>query len=202
MNAVFHDRHAARRHFRAARNRLSPDARVAADQSLCAAIVDLIKEHEAQSVGVFLPNDGEPNLTAILQQAPQGTRFALPVLHPFSEGHLLFLRYDQQTPMRPNIYGIPEPELSVERVTPLSSMQLLFVPLVAFDAAGNRLGMGGGFYDRTLAAWQRGHLPNLRPIGVAYNEQRADALPHATWDVPLPAILTPDKLWQFPLKNV
>ncbi|ADO10697.1 Uncharacterized protein ygfA [Pantoea vagans C9-1] len=70
----------------------------------------------------------------------------------------------------------------------------MLVPLVAFDQHGQRLGMGGGFYDRTLQNWrQHGFLP----VGLAHDCQQVDSLPVAEWDVPLPAVMTPSKLWQW-----
>lgn len=202
MPSIFDDRRAVRRHFRTIRHQLAPAVRRTADQALCEAIGQLMIEHQAQTVGFFFPHDGEPNILSATHYAPTDTQFALPILHPFCEGNLLFLRSDLENELQSNRYGIPEPVLNVQRVIPLSAIDILLVPLVAFDSRGNRLGMGGGFYDRTLAAWSKGRLPSLLPIGIAYSEQRAEALPYAAWDVPLPMILTPDKLWRFSHKNV
>ena len=92
--------------------------------------------------------------------------------------------------MTVNQFGIAEPKLDCSKVCPVQSLDIIFTPLVAFDSSGNRLGMGGGFYDRTLAACKaRG--PAL--VGLAHQCQQSDALPHAPWDVPLHAIATPQK---------
>ena len=106
---------------------------------------------QAKNIALFLSVDGEINtrpLIAKLWQRKQ--RVYLPVLHPFSPGQLLFLRYDEQTELRTNRLRIPEPPLDIRHLVPLSELDVLMVPLVAFDADGQRLGMGGGFYDRTL----------------------------------------------------
>ena len=67
------------------------------------------------------------------------------------------------------------------------------MPLVGFDAAGNRLGMGGGFYDRTLAFMQRVPRPSPVLIGVAHQCQQEAQLPAAAWDIPLQLIVTDKK---------
>ena len=118
------------------------------------------------------------------------------MLHPFTPGHLLFLRYTATTPMTRNRYGIAEPELDVQQVLPHSMLDIICTPLVAFDEAGNRLGMGGGYYDRTLACWHE-HQLGPRPLGLAHDCQQVDAVPQAQWDVPLPQIITPSRSWHF-----
>ena len=69
---------------------------------------------------------------------------------------------------------------------------VVLTPLVAFDEQGQRLGMGGGFYDRTLQNWQQ---YGLQPVGYAHDCQGVEALPVEKWDVPLPAVVTPSKIW-------
>lgn len=78
-------------------------------------------------------------------------------------GQLLFLRYTPQTLMRNNRFGIPEPQVDVRQVVPLNRLDVMVVPLVAFDLQGQRLGMGGGFYDRTLQHYHDYHFqPRLQ----------------------------------------
>ncbi len=148
----------------------------------------------ARRIAGYLANDGEialgPTLTACHQQ---GIAVSLPVIHPFTGKHLLFQHYTRQTPMTHNRFGICEPALDSTQVRLLAEHDMLLMPLVGFDANGNRLGMGGGFYDRTLAHVHRLHKrPQL--IGLAHDCQQVDALPVQPWDIPLDRIVTPSQI--------
>ena len=149
---------------------------------------------------MYLANDGEiaPEL-AIELCWRQNKNVYLPVLDPNNKGHLLFQRYDRDTPLPKNKYGIPEPEFDQTRVIDVLSIDILFMPLVSFDHRGNRLGMGGGYYDRTLAAWYQNREKTNKPypIGLAHDCQLVDQLPTASWDIPIPEIFTPTKHFQF-----
>ena len=147
----------------------------------------------AQTVAVFLSFDGELDTRPLIDQLWRaGKRVYLPVLHPFSPGNLLFLHYHPSSDLVVNRLKIREPKLDVRDVLPLSQLDVLVTPLVAFDDAGQRLGMGGGFYDRTLQNWRR---HRLQPVGYAHDCQQVDALPTEQWDIPLPAVITPSKTW-------
>lgn len=149
----------------------------------------------ARTVALFLSFDGELDTQPLIDQLWRaGKRVYLPVLHPFSPGNLLFLHYHPHSELVLNRLRIHEPKLDVRDVLPLSQLDVLIVPLVAFDASGQRLGMGGGFYDRTLQNWQR---YRLQPVGYAHDCQQVEALPTEQWDIPLPAVITPAKLWQW-----
>lgn len=151
------------------------------------------KIQSASTISVFLSFDGELDTTPLIQRLWQeGKALCLPVLHPFSPHHLLFLRYTPETPLVRNRLKILEPQLDVTKVLPLSQLDIILTPLVAFDRHGQRLGMGGGFYDRTLEHWQDG---GPYPIGLAHDCQQVDALPVEHWDVPLPQVITPGKVW-------
>ncbi|PLO67956.1 5-formyltetrahydrofolate cyclo-ligase, partial [Klebsiella michiganensis] len=142
----------------------------------------------AQTVAVFLSFDGELDTRPLIDQLWRaGKRVYLPVLHPFSPGNLLFLHYHPSSDLVVNRLNIREPKLDVRDVLPLSQLDVLVTPLVAFDAAGQRLGMGGGFYDRTLQNWRQ---HRLQPVGYAHDCQQVDALPTEQWDIPLPAVIT------------
>ncbi|HCQ7057209.1 5-formyltetrahydrofolate cyclo-ligase [Klebsiella oxytoca] len=147
----------------------------------------------AQTVAVFLSFDGELDTLPLIDQLWRaGKRVYLPVLHPFSPGNLLFLHYHPSSELVVNRLKIREPKLDVRDVLPLSQLDVLVTPLVAFDAAGQRLGMGGGFYDRALQNWRQ---HRLQPVGYAHDCQQVDALPTEQWDIPLPAVITPSKTW-------
>jgi len=149
----------------------------------------------ASTVSVFLSFDGELDTAPLIKRLWQeGKQLCLPVLHPFTSGNLLFLRYNPDTPLVRNKLKILEPALDATQIVPLSQLDIILTPLVAFDSHGQRLGMGGGFYDRTLENWQDG---GPYPIGLAHDCQQVDNLPIEHWDVPLPEVITPSKVWQW-----
>lgn len=139
----------------------------------------------ARWVGAYLAFDGEPDVRFTLTQlARRGVGVALPVLPDESHTGLQFHRWTPATALTANRHGISEPKATAA-VKP-SELGVLLIPLVAWDRTGNRLGMGGGWYDRTLA---QADVTALR-VGVAWSFQEADALPREAWDQPLDAVVT------------
>ena len=181
---------------RQARNALSASQQQQAADAVASQLLAPALTSDTATVAYYLPNDGEVNLTPFAKKITgdnASVELALPVLHPFSKGHLLFLRYHDSTRMHTNRFGIDEPALDCTAVIPPPALDVILMPLVGFDSQGNRLGMGGGFYDRTLA---NRHSWPTRPrlIGIAHDCQQVDALPVASWDVPLDAIVTPTQI--------
>lgn len=189
------DRHHIRQHVRHLRRALTPEQQEQAADSLAEHAVNVAPLANASHIALFLSVDGELNTRPLIAKLwQQKKQVYLPVLHPFASGHLLFLRYTPETVLTPNKLRIPEPPLDIRQMITLDRLDVMMVPLVAFDDSGQRLGMGGGFYDRTLQNWrQHGFLP----VGVAHDCQQVERLPAEEWDVPLPAVLTPSRLWQW-----
>ncbi|MEZ3500616.1 5-formyltetrahydrofolate cyclo-ligase [Pantoea sp. KPR_PJ] len=189
------DRHSVRQHVRHLRRALTSEQQEQAADRLAEHAVNFAPLASAEHVALFLSVDGELNTRPLIARLwQQKKQLYLPVLHPFASGHLLFLRFTPDTPLALNKLRIPEPPLDIRQMITLDRLDVMMVPLVAFDATGQRLGMGGGFYDRTLQNWrQHGFLP----VGLAHDCQQVDRLPAAEWDVPLPAVLTPSRLWQW-----
>lgn len=188
-------RQAIRQHVRHLRRALTDEQQTQAAEQLAEHALNYAPVTEARNIALFLSVDGELNTRPLIARLWHLKKtVCLPVLHPFSPGNLLFLRYSPDTPLLKNKLRIPEPPLDIRQLITLDQLDLMMVPLVAFDQHGQRLGMGGGFYDRTLQNWrQHGFLP----VGLAHDCQQVDSLPVAEWDVPLPAVMTPSKLWQW-----
>ena len=180
-------RNQLRQQIRKTRANLTALQQQQAEDSITQQALALIEERNAQHIALYLSFDGEISTDKLIQILwAQGKQVYLPVLHPFNPNHLLFLRYLPDTPMLKNKFSIWEPKLNVQNVLPLDELDILFTPLVAFDKQGNRLGMGGGFYDRTLQHWQKS--PFI-PVGLAHQCQQVEQLPTEAWDVPLHQIL-------------
>ena len=92
-----------------------------------------------------------------------------------------------------NRFGIKEP-ISTDIIN-ADQLDILFMPLVGFDKDKNRIGMGGGFYDRTLAfKKQQKMAKNPKLIGLAFDCQQVEQLEVQEWDVPLDVIITPSQI--------
>lgn len=151
----------------------------------------------ARHIALYIPVRGEADPRYLLYQASARQHFYLPVLSPFNQS-LWFVRWDKHTRFRNNRFNIPEPWPRHHRRRPGRWLDLVITPLVAFDQTGTRMGMGGGFYDRTFAFKQRKSL-HRKPLllGYAYDFQQADKLTRQTWDIPLDAIATESKFLGF-----
>ena len=180
-------RNQLRQQIRKTRANLTALQQQQAEDSITQQALALIEERNAQHIALYISFDGEISTEKLIKILwMQGKQVYLPVLHPFNPNHLLFLRYLPETPMLKNKFGILEPKLNVQNVLPLKELDILFTPLVAFDKQGNRLGMGGGFYDRTLQNWRNS---SFIPVGLAHQCQQVEQLPTEVWDVPLHQIL-------------
>lgn len=193
MTDLMAQRASLRKQLRQARQTLSPQQQTLASEQLNQRLQKDPRIQQAQTLAYYLANDSEIDLSLFANWCQQqGKTLCLPVLHPFSKGHLLFLHHHPNTLLIPNCFGIPEPELSVLDVVPIAQIDVILLPLVGFDPQGNRLGMGGGFYDRTLAQWHQKRHPMTALIGVAHECQKVAELPIAPWDVPLDEVVTPE----------
>ncbi|QCI21125.1 5-formyltetrahydrofolate cyclo-ligase [Buchnera aphidicola (Hyperomyzus lactucae)] len=151
--------------------------------------------YNSTKIALFLPFDGEINTyPLILNLWKNKKKVFLPVIHSFNKKKMLFVRFFSNSILYRNKYKILEPFFKSKDIIPICDLDVIIVPLVAFDKTGSRLGMGGGFYDSFLANWQ---TKNFIPMGFAYNFQLVDNLPKQYWDVSLPIVLTPNKIWIF-----
>ena len=151
----------------------------------------------ARRIAAYVGSKGELDPMPLLHLAfAQGKQCYLPVLHPFLAGRLWFTAWTPNTPMQRNRFGIPEPVCDAARIIRPQWLDLVITPLLGFDAQCHRLGMGGGYYDRTFAMkrFTKGrHRPWL--LGIAHEVQRCERIQTAPWDVRPDAVITPSKMY-------
>ena len=146
----------------------------------------------ARHVALYLSNDGEIDPQLLLKAAQKrGKRAYLPVLSAWPRTKMVFQRLKVGEKLIKNRFGIFEPKPNPAAQRKAWTLDLVLLPLVGFDAHGARLGMGGGFYDRSFAYLRRRHA-GKRPtlIGLAHECQQVDRLDMAQWDIPLQATVT------------
>jgi 5-formyltetrahydrofolate cyclo-ligase len=158
----------------------------------------------ARRIAAYWPADGELDPRPLIQEAlGRGKAIYLPVLRrglgDRGAKRLWFARFLPGERMRPNRFGIPEPLVRGRHIRPPRHLDVLLVPLVGFDADGHRIGMGGGYYDRTLA-YLRGRRQWRRPrlIGIAHDCQRVAWIEPRTWDIPLDVVATERRIYAKP----
>jgi len=180
------DRQDLRQHLRQRRRDIPAAARIAAAEALAARLLALPFADVGGPVAGYWAMDGEIALHRWQMQLPAQQTYCLPVLH----GKLLrFAPWRPGQPLRSNRYGIPEPDVDPESALHPEDMALVVAPLVGFDPLGRRLGMGGGWYDRSFAFRQRRSAPPWL-VGAGFAAQQVPALPVQDWDVAVDAICT------------
>lgn len=142
-------------------------------------------------IGVYLANDGEIDPSLLVSKARSaGCYCFLPVIDPRGTNCLYFARYDSDTELATNRYGILEPVAKQSTMLSAKDLDILLMPLVAFDREGTRMGMGGGFYDRSLSFMAESVHTKPILIGLAHSCQETPHLIRQHWDIPLHLIAT------------
>lgn len=165
-------------------------------QSAKAVAKKVIQEaffQEAEHIAFYLPIHAELDPRPILKAAEAlGKHCYLPVIEPDKPNHLAFMPFKSGTVLVNNRFGIPEPVINPALICSAQALDLVFTPLLAFDAQGHRLGMGGGFYDRTFAFLKLISRP-AKPLlcGLAYDCQELDQINPQPWDVCLDFVISP-----------
>jgi 5-formyltetrahydrofolate cyclo-ligase len=176
-----------RRDLRARRAALKPGERLAAADAVARQLAARTELHQPGYVGGYWAVGGELPLHAVQLRLAPGQVWCLPIVQP--GGSLRFGPWRAGDPTVANRYGIPEPELAPESTLAPEQLQLVLLPLLGFDRRGNRLGMGGGYYDRSFA-FRRERPSPPRLLGVGYACQEIPALDEQAWDVGLDAVVT------------
>jgi len=187
-----------RRMLRKARRALTPSQQRQAARGLYRQLAQQPLFRRAKHISLYLPTDGEIDPRVLLRAAQRrGKATYLPVLSAWPRTKMVFQRIRPGEKLQPNRFRILEPRANLARQRKVWTLDLVLLPLVGFDDVGGRLGMGGGFYDRSLAylarrkTWRK---PTL--LGLAHECQKVERLAQASWDVPLQGTVT-DKAWYF-----
>lgn len=186
-----------RRKIRKLRNNYTDDEILEFSTRLEQTIFDQGFIEKRLSIASFLSFDGEIGTQPINRRIVTTTgQCYLPKLKPTKPNRLWFMPFHGNSVMKVNKFGIPEVNLSVNHAIAVSQLDIVLLPLVAFDGSGNRLGMGGGFYDATFA-----HLKDSkkRPkfIGLAYESQKVAEIPTDPWDIRLDGVCTEQRFYDF-----
>ena len=182
-----------RRDLRARRAALDPLARIAAAEGLAEQLAELAEWHVDQRIAGYWAVNGEMLLhRAAAACDRRRAQWYLPRLDGES---LRFAPWRMGEGLQPNRFGIPEPDVPLADCLPAEAIELVLVPLVAFDRRGNRLGAGAGYYDRAFAFLNQGERPR-EPllVGVGFAFQEIEALDAAPWDVRLDFVCTEREL--------
>lgn len=175
------------------RRALTPSQRIAAAQGLRRSLEQLPEYLTDSRVAGYWASHGELPLNLVIPPlAARGQQFLLPVIG--KDQRLRFAPWQSGEEVQPNRYGIPEPVAPNELLEPFQ-LDLVLVPLLGFDRRGNRLGHGGGYYDRSFAFLNE----QVRPtepllVGIAYDFQELEIVNREAWDVSLDFIATDREL--------
>ena len=175
------------------RRALSPQERMAAAQGLRRSLEQLPEYLTDHRVAGYWASAGELPLNLVIPPlSTRGQQFLLPVIDKGRQ--LRFAPWQSGEEVQPNRYGIPEPANTSQLLEPFQ-LDLVLVPLLGFDRRGNRLGHGGGYYDRSFAFLNE----QVRPtepllVGIGYAFQELPQIDEYDWDVPLDFVATEHEL--------
>lgn len=184
---------------RAARHAVSQEQRAMAATKLCNNVLALPFFSSAKNVALYWPADSEIDTLPLLDRCLNDLKHCfLPILCLGDRHSLSFASYTLGVPMIKNRYEIIEPDISYAATIAAADLDIIFVPLVGFDSKGYRLGRGGGYYDATfdeLSREKNHKWPKL--VGLGYEIQKVEELPHDSWDWQLDAVVTETQVYEY-----
>jgi 5-formyltetrahydrofolate cyclo-ligase len=187
-----------RRQLRAARRPQTPAQRHAASLQAASHLLAHPWYRQARRIALYWPVGSETDTTALLAAARRDRKQVYLPTILYRGGSLLFVRLRPRADLKRRRHGIPQPRpLRSADIAARRALDLVVLPLLGFDAHGNRLGSGAGYYDRSFAF--RRTLPQAKPrlVGLAFANQAVAPLAAGSWDVPLDAVVTESGLQRF-----
>ena len=185
-----HDRDLLRKQLRAARGALSQAHIASGSMAICQQAEQLLAG--SRHIAAYYAFGNEVDLTTLISAlSAQNKQTYVPVVQPHFQ--MQFAPVDQNTPIALNKYGIKEPQIDESRLHNAMQMDAVLVPLVGFDEQCNRMGMGGGYYDRNFSHRLNASPPPLL-VGVAFDIQCVTTVHAQPWDIPLDYVVTETRL--------
>ena len=186
-----------RQQYRQRRHKLSAVEQQQSAYQLSLNLNQFLRYSNGLKLGSYLATQSEISMNPWIANTDRH-RIYLPVLYEVIQPKLRFAELTDLTQWKANKYNILEPECHWGETLHPRQLDIIFLPLVAFDREGYRLGMGGGFYDRSTAFRQsRKHWQKPRLIGIAHSCQEHTGLPRQPWDVPLDGLITDQEIIDF-----
>ncbi len=185
--------HSLRKQLRNKRQQLSPKQQQQHSQKIIHTITQSSFYQQAKSIALYLPSDGEVDISSLLKETlKQNKRCYLPIISNKEKGLMHFALYHKDIALKKNCFAILEPAYKKADLKTALEIDLVLAPLVGFDNQGNRMGMGGGYYDRALEHLKNNCNSHVKPIfvGIAHELQRVNSLEKNAWDISLHAVVT------------
>ncbi len=172
-----------RRNALRARRKMSRDERANSSSIICRKVFACREFLAAKAIACYLPMEDEVDTLAIIERVWRAKKqIFVPVL--ISRKEMLFREIHPETTLQRNSFGLWEPQTG--EIIQARNLDLVITPTVAFDESNNRIGMGGGYYDRHFSFLRyRKHWVSPKLIGVAFACQKIEKISPNVWDIPL-----------------
>jgi 5-formyltetrahydrofolate cyclo-ligase len=168
-------------------------------QEISFKITNIVRKLEifnnSKTIAIYIPFNGEVDSTSLINHIWQECKQCyIPLI---KKDAMFFIQYKKEDPLIKNYCGILEPIFDPDKLISPEKLDLVITPLVGFDSQGNRLGTGGGYYDRTFAFLKNPlrHRPYL--LGIAYEFQKLEQLIPQEWDIALDMVVTEKEVYYF-----
>ncbi|MCK4869662.1 MAG: 5-formyltetrahydrofolate cyclo-ligase [Gammaproteobacteria bacterium] len=171
------------------RKKLSEKIRIHAAQIITQKLITSKIFKESNEIAIYIAINGEVETRLIIEEIWRAHKNCyVPLITTDTTAPLAFICYEQNDQLVLNKYQIPEPANKARQHIEPEKLDLVIMPLVAFDSDNNRIGKGGGYYDRTFSFRRTTHIPSL--VGIAYELQRLVKIEPNSWDIQLDQIIT------------
>lgn len=170
-------------------------SKINAEEKVCEYIKNWPIFQKAQNIGIYFSTNDELNTNKIIQEIFKlNKKCYLPVISDTENNNFDFYLYSKDFNLMPNKYNILEPEKNLNNKIDINLLDIMFIPIVAFNTYKDRLGMGGGFYDRVLSKLDLKNKTTIL-VGIAFDFQLVENLPNDPWDIKLDLIITDKSIY-------